>query len=95
MVIYIIRHGVTEWNALKKVQGIADIPLAEEGILLARETGRALRDVPFDLCFTSPLSRARRTAELVLGERCASVPIAAYSLPRFSYFSPSRMLGGQ
>ncbi len=75
MVIYIIRHGVTEWNALKKVQGIADIPLAEEGILLARETGRALRDVPFDLCFTSPLSRARRTAELVLGERCASVPI--------------------
>ncbi|MCI6004559.1 MAG: histidine phosphatase family protein [Blautia sp.] len=75
MLIYIIRHGVTEWNALKKVQGIADIPLAEEGIRLARETGEALKEIPFDICFTSPLVRARRTAELVLGSRCSSVPI--------------------
>lgn len=75
MLLYIIRHGITEWNALRKVQGSADIPLAEEGIRLARRTGEALRDVPFDLCFTSPLSRARKTAELVLGSRAVSVPI--------------------
>lgn len=75
MKIYIIRHGVTEWNTLQKVQGSADIPLAEEGIRLARRTGEALKDVPFDICFCSPLQRARQTAELVLGERAGQVPI--------------------
>ena len=56
MLIYIVRHGLTEWNKLKKLQGIADVPLAEEGILLAEKTGEALRGVKFDICFTSPLS---------------------------------------
>lgn len=75
MLLYIIRHGETEWNALRKVQGCADIPLAAEGIRLARLTGEALKEVPFDICFTSPLKRARQTAELVLGERTASIPV--------------------
>lgn len=75
MRLYIVRHGITEWNVLKKVQGSADIPLAEEGIRLARLTGEALKDVPFDLCFSSPLQRARQTAELILGERLNQVPI--------------------
>ena len=35
MLIYIVRHGLTEWNKLKKLQGAADVPLAKEGILLA------------------------------------------------------------
>ena len=69
MLLYVVRHGVTAWNRLKKVQGRADIPLAEEGILLAQKTGEALRDVPFDLCFSSPLQRARQTAQCVLGDR--------------------------
>ncbi|MDO4305637.1 MAG: histidine phosphatase family protein [Eubacteriales bacterium] len=75
MLFYIIRHGETEWNALRKVQGCADIPLAEEGIRLAHQTGEALKDVSFDICFTSPLKRARKTAELVLGDRKDSVPM--------------------
>lgn len=75
MRIYIVRHGITQWNALKKIQGSVDIPLAEEGIRLAERTGEALKDVPFDICFTSPLVRARKTAELILGERLSSVPI--------------------
>ncbi len=69
MDVYILRHGVTEWNKRKKIQGSADIPLAEEGISLASATGEALKDIPFDLCFTSPLVRARQTAALVLGNR--------------------------
>ena len=73
MLIYIVRHGLTEWNKLKKLQGAADVPLAKEGILLAEITGEALKDVKFDICFTSPLSRARQTAECVLGDR--NVPI--------------------
>ena len=43
-----------------------DIPLAPEGIELAKRTGEALKDVPFDICFTSPLARARQTAHYVL-----------------------------
>lgn len=73
MLIYIVRHGLTEWNKLKKLQGAADVPLAKEGILLAEKTGEALKNVKFDICFTSPLSRARQTAECVLGDR--NVPI--------------------
>ena len=73
MLIYIVRHGLTEWNKLKKLQGAADVPLAKEGILLAEKTGETLKDVKFDICFTSPLSRARQTAECVLGDR--NVPI--------------------
>ncbi len=75
MKLYIVRHGITEWNALQKVQGSVDIPLAEEGIRLARLTGEALKDVHFDLCFSSPLQRAKQTAELILGERVSQVPV--------------------
>ena len=69
MLLYVLRHGVTRWNKLKKVQGTMDIPLAPEGIELAEKTGKALRDVPFDICFTSPMTRARQTAQCVLGDR--------------------------
>ena len=48
MLIYVLRHGITQWNKLKKVQGAMDIPLAPEGIELAKRTGEALKDVPFD-----------------------------------------------
>ena len=49
MLIYIVRHGLTEWNKLKKLQGAADVPLAKEGILLAKKTGEALQGVKFAL----------------------------------------------
>ena len=69
MLLYVLRHGVTQWNKLKKVQGAMDIPLAPEGIELAEKTGEALKDVQFDICFTSPLTRAKQTARCVLGDR--------------------------
>ena len=73
MLIYVLRHGVTEWNRQRKVQGAVDIPLAQEGIDLAKKTGEALKQVHFDICFTSPLIRARQTAEYVLAGR--NIPI--------------------
>ena len=42
MKIYIVRHGITVWNELKKVQGCADIHLAPQGRSLAEKTGEAL-----------------------------------------------------
>ena len=75
MKLYVVRHGETVWNKLHKVQGAADIPLAENGISLAEKTGEALKNVSFDLCITSPLIRARKTAELILEKQSAEVPV--------------------
>ena len=65
MLLYVIRHGETKWNADGRLQGCADIPLNENGRELARITGEALKEVPFDLIITSPLQRARETGALV------------------------------
>lgn len=73
MKLYIVRHGETDWNLARKVQGSADIPLNAYGEYLARETAAGLREVPFDIAYTSPLIRARRTAELILEGR--NVPL--------------------
>ena len=59
MKMYIIRHGQTPWNARKCLQGRSDVDLNENGIYLAELTGKALRDVTFDMAFTSPLIRAK------------------------------------
>ena len=73
MKIYFVRHGETDWNKERKIQGQVDIPLNEFGRHLARETAKGLRDVPFDVYFTSPLGRARETAQIILQGR--DVPI--------------------
>ena len=69
MKIYMIRHGETDWNKARKLQGQIDIQLNEFGKSLAVDTEPALRDIPFDVVITSPLSRAKHTAELVLAGR--------------------------
>lgn len=78
MKLYIVRHGETAWNKQKKVQGHSDIPLNEYGVYLAEQTALGLRDVEFDAAYTSPLIRARQTAEIILSGR--NVPI--YDEPR-------------
>ena len=73
MKMYIICHGQTPWNARKCLQGRSDVDLNENGIYLAELTGKALRDVTFDMAFTSPLIRAKHTAQCILAGR--KVPI--------------------
>jgi probable phosphoglycerate mutase len=69
MKIYAIRHGETIWNKERRLQGQMGSDLDEEGVLLAEMTAEALKDVHFDLCFSSPLIRARHTAEILLEGR--------------------------
>lgn len=71
--LYIMRHGKTDWNARRKLQGRTDIPLNEEGRIMAKKAGEEYHRIPFDVCYCSPLSRARETAEIVLQER--NIPI--------------------
>ena len=66
MELYMIRHGETEWNRMKKLQGHTDIALNDAGRALAVQVGHALRDVPFTRAVSSPLSRAVEPARLVL-----------------------------
>lgn len=71
--LYIMRHGKTDWNVLRKIQGRTDIPLNEEGREMARAAGKECLNVHFDVCYCSPLIRAKETAEIVLQGR--NVPI--------------------
>ncbi|MEE1085878.1 MAG: histidine phosphatase family protein [Schaedlerella sp.] len=66
MKLYILRHGETDWNKVRRVQGATDIPLNEYGKYLARETAKGFQDVEIDIVYTSPLIRAKETAQLVL-----------------------------
>lgn len=66
MKLYMIRHGQTEWNKEKRLQGRADIPLNAYGIQLAEETRDGLLGVRFDIALTSPLKRAKKTAQILL-----------------------------
>ena len=69
MELYIVRHGETEWNKKKLLQGSTDIPLSDNGRLLARVSGEALADTPFDRIYSSPLKRAYETACLFRGDQ--------------------------
>jgi len=67
MRVLLVRHGETPWNAEGRYQGQTDIPLSAVGEEQARKLGARLADVEITRAMASPLSRARRTAELALG----------------------------
>lgn len=73
MKILLARHGETQWNAEGRYQGQEDIALSPAGEVQARALGERLRELRIDRAVVSPLSRARRTAELALGEPRASM----------------------
>lgn len=63
--LVLVRHGETEWSKSGQHTGRTDIPLTENGVAQAERAGRYLADRTFALALSSPLQRARRTAELV------------------------------
>lgn len=63
--IGLLRHGQTDWNIDFRLQGITDIPLNETGIAQARDAAQVIDAAEWDLILSSPLSRARDTANIV------------------------------
>ncbi|MDR1514947.1 MAG: histidine phosphatase family protein [Synergistaceae bacterium] len=64
--IFLIRHGETDWNKVFRYQGISDVPLNGEGLEQARKLAVRLSRVLPDRVLASPLSRAARTAEVIM-----------------------------
>ncbi len=65
MKILVTRHGQTNWNVIGKLQGQTDIELNDTGRLQAIETGKLIKNEKIDLIITSPLKRAKETAEII------------------------------
>ena len=72
--LYLVRHGETEWNRLRRIQGLTDIPLNDTGREQARRTGMLLTRRPIARVYASPLGRARETAEIIARELGLSEP---------------------
>ena len=75
--LYLVRHGQTELNVQNILQGWQDSPLTERGREQALATRAAFeaRGISFDHAYTSPLGRARHTAELIVGENLPIEPV--------------------
>ena len=73
MRVLLIRHGQTDWNKLHRIQGTHDIPLNEEGIKQAEKARESIDKEHIDVCYCSPLTRTRQTADVLIGGR--DIPI--------------------
>ncbi len=72
-ILYIVRHGETEWNVSQVMQGQSDSPLTKAGIKQAQDLAKNLQHIKFDMVFSSDLLRAKRTAEIIIQEKKIAV----------------------
>lgn len=83
--LYLVRHGETDWNAARRIQGSTDIPLNDVGRDQARRTGRLLASRQWDGIWSSPLSRAFETAEIIAEQTGLGTPIALDAVVERNY----------
>ena len=71
--LYFIRHGETQYNIEKRMQGFCDSPLTDNGIIQARSVGAGLADIPFVAAYASDSQRVLDTARYAIGARNIAV----------------------
>lgn len=77
--IYLVRHGQTDWNLFKRFNGVTETFLNQTGIEQAKKQAEKLKNIEFDICFCSPQKRAVQTGKIiyegkmVLDERLAEI----------------------
>ena len=69
MIIYLVRHGETDWNRAGRLQGQTDIELNEKGREQAEKLREKLSGAELDAAFSSSLARARQTRQIILDGR--------------------------
>jgi uncharacterized phosphatase len=83
--IYLVRHGETDWNRERRIQGSSDIPLNSTGRAQAKATGELLSRRQWDGIFASPLSRAMDTAQIIADEIGLAAPVAVAAVVERRY----------
>ncbi|OCA96488.1 phosphoglycerate mutase [Clostridium beijerinckii] len=68
-VVYLTRHGQTEWNIERRLQGRGNSPLTQAGIARAMELRDRIKDIDIDVIYSSPIERALVTANIIKGEK--------------------------
>ena len=69
MKLYVVRHGQTIWNQEKRVQGISDIPLSDEGRLDTLDLKSEIDKLNIDVVIASPLKRTKETANILVDSK--------------------------
>ena len=69
MRLLVTRHGQTDWNLERRLQGWSDNPINETGLKQALLLREKIRNIPFDICYSSSLLRAATTAQILMGYR--------------------------
>ncbi|MEC4811727.1 MAG: histidine phosphatase family protein [Scytonema sp. PMC 1069.18] len=64
--LLLVRHGETQWNRETRFQGGIDVPLNDNGRQQAQKAAQFLKDVEIDFAVSSPMSRPKETAEIIL-----------------------------
>jgi len=71
----LVRHGETDWNQDKRIQGHTDVPLNVLGRLQAEALAVRLAAIPLDVIYASDLSRTRETAEIIAARQPVEIPV--------------------
>jgi len=71
--IYLVRHGETDWNAQNIIQGTKGLALNKKGLRQAMEAAKRLKQIKFDVAYSSDLVRAKKTTEIIALEHKISV----------------------
>ncbi|MCW6659924.1 histidine phosphatase family protein [Aerococcaceae bacterium NML191292] len=88
---YFMRHGETYLNFFERMQGWANAPLTDRGILDTQRSGRGLANIKFDAVYTSDLMRTIDTANIILAENAHAdgleiIPMQEFREVHFGYF---------
>lgn len=91
---FLVRHGETEWNKIRRIQGVSDIPLNDTGRAQAAALGDILASHTFDLLVSSPLSRAVETATIIAARVKMPGPLIVPELIERNYGEAEGSNGG-
>ena len=74
-ILCIIRHGQSVWNEKNLFTGWTDVPLTNQGKIDSKKAAIAIKDLSFEIAFTSVLKRAIESLEIILNELAINIPV--------------------